>query len=84
MINEITVTSEDEYNEYKVVFRTYSTNDGGQSDRVSEPTYFIDGDDYELSTLWDPADINRLKDMFQNHTKYDYTEAQILPHGEDH
>ena len=84
MITEITVTSADEYNEYMVVFRIYSNNDGGQSDRVSEPTYYIDGDDYELSDLYDPADINRLKDMFQNHTKYDYVEAQILPHCEDY
>lgn len=82
MITEIEVHHSQDGFDYVVVFRVASKNDGGQSDQVSEPTYFIDGEDYELENLWDDADVRILKDMYGNYVKYHHTVKEIKDESE--
>lgn len=80
MINEIEVTAECNGHDLCVVFRTFSKNDGGQSDEISEPEYFIDGNEIKAisRTRFGATFLN----MFDNYQNYEYTEKEITPQSE--
>lgn len=80
MIKEIEVTAEMNGYDLAVVFRTFSKNDGGQSDEISEPIYYIDGSDVTGKVGNYPSKLGVMLDiMYEKHDEFDYTETEIKP-----
>lgn len=83
MINEIEVTAECNGYDLCVVFRTFSKNDGGQSDEISKPEYFADGGEITNNlNFFGESVVEMLNDMFENYQNYEHTEKEITPQSE--
>ena len=53
---------------YQVTFEKSSI-----SGRVQNIEYFVDGENVDLSDLWDSADIQELKNMVANYANFTHT-----------
>ena len=84
MITEIEVTHEGQNYLLEVIFRVASQNDGGQSDLVSPPEFYVDGALVGNDALNWFGDVNiaLLNDMYNNYQNYKHSIKEIKEESE--